>query len=94
MLITAVFLICAALAALASLAAMLLSPKPQCLVDHVTSLARLGVFTGCLFSAARVLMDGADATWERAVLMASLATLYLIQSQAEVRRQRRQGVTA
>lgn len=91
---TGIFLACAVATALASLATMLMTPRPACPAEHVQQLARLGVFAAGLWSAARVLMDGTGATWERALLMASLAALYGVQMLREIHRQQRRGVSA
>lgn len=94
MILTSLFLICAVVTSLASLATMLMTPRPCRALDHVQQLARLGVFAAGLCSASRVFMDGACLTWERALLMASLAALYTVQMQQEIRRHRRQGAVA
>jgi hypothetical protein len=91
MFVAALFVLGAVFTAVMSLASMLLSPKPADLCGHVQSLARLGVFGGSVVAAGRVVVDGGSVTTERAVLMASLAILYLIQTRAEVLRQRRGG---
>jgi hypothetical protein len=89
--VTFVFLIGAIVTALGSLATLLLSPKPRGLCGNLLSLARLGVFGGGVGAAARVLAEGQGATLERAVLMMSLAVLYVLQVHAEVQRQRQEG---
>jgi hypothetical protein len=89
------FVISAVLTALASLATMLMTPRPACGRDHVQQLARLGVFAGGLMAASRVLGEqGACVTWERTLLMVSLAALYGVQMLHEIRRHRRQGACA
>lgn len=89
-LVTIVFLTGAIVTALASLATLLLSPRPRGWSGHLQSLARLGVFGGGVVAAARVLAEGQGATWERAVFMASLAAIYVLQARIEVARQRRE----
>lgn len=91
MVTSSLYVIGAIATALATLAAMLLSPKPCGVAGHLQSFARLGIFGGALFAAFRVFSEGSQPAPERAVLMVALALLYCVQAWIDIQRQRTGG---
>ncbi len=89
---TIAYVIAGGVSAVGALSTLLLTPRPRGWWGNLLSLARLGLFGGCVAAVSRVLTEGGSVTAERVLLMSSLAVLYVLQVRAEILRQRREGV--
>lgn len=87
--LTGLLVVLALVAAVATLAANLMSEKPTCIASYLRAFGRLGIFAACILLCARLLTQQAGAPLDTWLWVASVAVIYASQAIREARRQRR-----
>lgn len=92
--LTALLVVLSLVAAVATLAANLMSEKPTTVAAYLRAFGRLGIFAACVVLCARLLTGGAAMPLDTWLWVTSVAVIYASQAIREARRQRKQDAGA